>query len=71
MENIEKMDLQSLKLLKVYLSQSSTKNEFLGFGHDNGHDNSGGHPDYHNDSHDNTPGMKFNVRNENSISIKR
>ena len=26
--------------------------------HDNGHDNSGGHPDYHNDSHDNTPGMR-------------
>ncbi len=25
--------------------------------HDNGHDNSGGHPDYHNDSHDNTPGF--------------
>lgn len=24
--------------------------------HENGHDNSGSHPDYHSDSHDNTPG---------------
>lgn len=45
-------------IYKEYLSQSS-----IGFldeisVHENGHDNSGGHPDYHNDSHDNTPGVR-------------
>ena len=41
-----------------YLSQSSNKSLGLVGSHENGHDNSGGHPNYHNDSHDNTPGAQ-------------
>lgn len=47
-----------LELLKIYLLQSSKRYQNEKGFHDNGHDNSGGHPDYHNDSHDNTPGMR-------------
>ena len=43
------------EIYKEYLSQAST--EYLDeiSVHENGHDNSGGHPNYHNDSHDNMP----------------
>lgn len=47
-----------LELLKIYLLQSSKGYQNEKNFHDNGHDNSGGHPDYHNDSHDNTPRMR-------------
>ena len=48
---------RTLALLKLYQSQSSIEfSDIMGV-HENGHDNSGGHPDYHNDSHDNTPGV--------------
>lgn len=45
------------EIYKEYLSQSSNENLFEINAHENGHDNSGGHPDYHNDSHDNSSGL--------------
>lgn len=51
-----KQDIQDI--YKKYLSQSSTECLDEINAHENGHDNSGGHPDYHNDSHDNTPGVR-------------
>lgn len=49
---------RTLELLELYLLQSSIEcSDIIGV-HENGHDNSGGHPDYHNNSHDNTPGAR-------------
>lgn len=45
-----------LELYKKYLIQANQEKLCISNGyHDNGHDNSGGHPNYHNDTHDNTP----------------
>ncbi len=48
---------ETLELFKIYLNQTFKKNENQRSIHDDGHDNSGGHPDYHNDSHDNITGI--------------
>lgn len=53
---------ETLELFKIYLNQTFKKNENQRSIHDDGHDNSGGHPDYHNDSHDNvTSELRINL----------
>ena len=49
---LREMKALSLSLYELYLAQASEK---INSYHENGHDNSGGHPDYHCNQHDNTP----------------
>lgn len=59
MENNNEFKLKELlTLYRKYLIQSHQDKLCVNTGyHENGHDNSGGHPDYHNNSHDNTLGI--------------
>lgn len=55
-EELENTKIVAIKLYEVYMAQSNQNELGANCYHENGHDNSGSHPDYHNDSHDNTPG---------------
>lgn len=65
MEKDRILEKELLKLYRIYLLQSSERDICVNLYHDNGHDNSYGHPDYHNDSHDNTPSMRILVLEKN------
>jgi hypothetical protein len=52
---LREMKALSLSLYEFYLAQASEKITEMNSYHENGHDNSGGHPDYHCNQHDNTP----------------
>ena len=49
------MKTSLLSLYDLYLEQAGQKNIEMNSYHENGHDNSGGHPNFHCNQHDNTP----------------
>ena len=55
-ESLKNMKFAVIKLYKIYMAQANQNKLGMNCYHENGHDNSGSHPDYHSDSHDNTPG---------------
>ena len=48
---LREMKALSLSLYELYLAQASEKITEMNSYHENGHDNSGGHPDYHCNQH--------------------
>lgn len=55
-ETLKNMKIAAIRLYEIYMAQSNQNEMKMNCYHENGHDNSGAHPDYHNNSHDNTPG---------------
>lgn len=54
-QELKEMKTSLLSLYDLYLKQAGQKNIEMNSYHENGHDNSGGHPNFHCNQHDNTP----------------